>query len=138
MYVYINILTYMSGGGEGCLRGYFVGAIARICSGIWKESFTLGAHYSVFRCVYTATHCNTLQHTATHCNTLQHTATHCNTLQHAATHCNKQGVAACYNVVQCVAMCCSVLRVAVCCSVFQCIPVCFSVCAHLYIVVSRT
>ena len=31
--------------------------------------------------VYTATHCNTLQHTARQCNTLQHTATHCNTLQ---------------------------------------------------------
>ena len=25
--------------------------------------------------VYTATHCNTLQHTATHCNTLQHIIT---------------------------------------------------------------
>jgi len=24
--------------------------------------------------IYTATHCNTLQHAATHCNTLQHTA----------------------------------------------------------------
>jgi len=34
--------------------------------------------------IYTATHCNTLQHTATHCNTLQHTATPCNTLQHTA------------------------------------------------------
>jgi len=46
--------------------------------------------------MWTATHCNTLQHTATCCNALhhrashmswcelQHTATHCNTLQHAA------------------------------------------------------
>jgi len=66
--------------------------------------------------VYTATHCNTLQHiyvsysffipvcvlwwtlfrsdnntlehAATHWNTLEHTAPHCNTLQHTATHCN--------------------------------------------------
>jgi len=51
--------------------------------------------------VFSATHCNTLQHTASHCNTLQHTALHswytltyvytatqCNTLQHAATHCS--------------------------------------------------
>ena len=48
--------------------------------------------------IYTATHCNPLQHTAIHCNTLQytathyitlqHTTTHCNTLQHTATHCN--------------------------------------------------
>jgi len=30
----------------------------------------------LFSPLYTATHCNTLQHTATHCNTLQHTATH--------------------------------------------------------------
>jgi len=34
----------------------------------------------VYMYMYTATHCNTLQHTATSCNTLQHTATHCNTL----------------------------------------------------------
>jgi len=32
-------------------------------------------------CVYTARHCDTLQHTATHCSTLHHTATHCNTLK---------------------------------------------------------
>jgi len=38
--------------------------------------------------IYTATHCNTLQHTATHCNTLYHTASHCITLHHTATHCN--------------------------------------------------
>jgi len=38
--------------------------------------------------IYTATHCNTLQHTATHCNTLQHTAALCSTLQHSATHSN--------------------------------------------------
>ena len=36
--------------------------------------------------LYTAIHCNPLQHTATHCNTLQHTTTNCNTLQHTATH----------------------------------------------------
>jgi len=45
---------------------------------------------STFKCKYTATHCNTLQHTATHCNTLQYTAIHCNTqcntLQHIVTH----------------------------------------------------
>ena len=66
-------------------------------------------------CVYTATHCNTLQHTSkhcraedcrevtmqhnryltrctpissTHCDTLRHTATHCSTLQYTATQCN--------------------------------------------------
>ena len=38
--------------------------------------------------VYTATHCNTLQHLATQCNTLQQTTTHCNTLQRTAMHCN--------------------------------------------------
>jgi len=43
---------------------------------------------SLYVVLYTATHCNALQHTATHCNTLQRTATHCNTLQHTAIHCN--------------------------------------------------
>ena len=34
--------------------------------------------------LYTATHCNTLQHTATHSNTLQHTPTHSNAFQYTA------------------------------------------------------
>jgi len=38
--------------------------------------------------LFTATHCDTMQHTATRCSTLQHTATHCNTLQRTASHCN--------------------------------------------------
>jgi len=56
--------------------------------------------------IYTAPHCNILQHISIHCNTLQHPATHCNKLgprvgscemshiqvkrrlQHTATHCN--------------------------------------------------
>ena len=38
--------------------------------------------------IWSATHCNTLQHNATRYNILQHTAAHCNTMQHTATHCN--------------------------------------------------
>ena len=64
---------------------------------------------SLYVVLYTATHCNALQHTATHCNTLQRTATHCNTLQHTATHCNTLQHTAAQHV------CCSHTQ-HVCCS----------------------
>ena len=47
---------------------------------------------------YTFIHKNTL-YTATHCNTLQHTATHCNTLQHTFIHKNTSYVCGCWSYI---------------------------------------
>jgi len=93
-----------------CSLLYLLQCVAVCCRGcapalLWAyESTRVDESTRVERwCVFTATHCNTLQQTATHCNKLQHTATHCNAkidphsavmrlncniLQRTATHCN--------------------------------------------------
>jgi len=58
-----------------------------------KTTSCVARLHCVVSMLFTATHCNTLQHAATHCNTLYGIARsivwcQCRSLQHTATHCN--------------------------------------------------